>query len=210
MRRPASRHGRFYAAFALGALVGVLTWVQGFGPVASLLAGMNSFFLLYLALMARLATRLDAATLRQQAGQDDEGMILITLLALVAVVGSLTAIVVVLNTEGAGLATRIAALSCLPLGWTTIHVLAAFHYAHLQYQGGPPGMAFPGKGDPAIWDFLYASFTIGMTAQVSDVEVVTTPMRRAVLLHGVASFFYNTGLLALAINAVVTVGLGPS
>ncbi|MCX7286144.1 MAG: DUF1345 domain-containing protein [Rhodobacterales bacterium] len=207
MRGPASRHRRFYSAFAIGGLVVVLAWMQGFGPVLSLLAGMNSFFLLYLLLMARLAASLDAGTLRQHAAQDDEGMTLITLLALVAVVGSLTAIVVVLNTDGASLGTRIAALSCLPLGWTTIHVLAAFHYAHLHYQGSTPGMTFPGKADPGIWDFLYASFTIGMTAQVSDVEVTTTPMRRAVLLHGVASFFYNTGLLALAVNAVVTAGL---
>ncbi len=67
-------------------------------------------------------------------------------------------------------------------------------------------MRFPGKGDPDAWDFLYASFTIGMTAQVSDVEVTTPQMRRAVLVHGVASFFYNTGILALAVIAAVSTG----
>lgn len=184
----------------------MLGWLQGFDPVLYLLAGVNSFFLLYLLLMTWLSRGLDATMLKRHAGQDDEGLGLILFLALVAVVGSMTAIVVVLNTEGIDLPTRIAALLCLPLGWTTIHVLAAFHYAHLYYQAGPRGMTFPGKTEPAIWDFLYTSFTIGMTAQVSDVEVVTTPMRRAVLLHGVASFFYNTGLLALAVNAVVTSG----
>ena len=39
-----------------------------------------------------------------------------------------------------------------------------------------------------------------MTAQVSDVEVRTTPLRRLTLMHGVVSFFYNTVLLALAVN----------
>jgi hypothetical protein len=41
---------------------------------------------------------------------------------------------------------------------------------------------------------------VGMTAQVSDVQVLTTAMRRLTLAHGVASFFYNTVILALALN----------
>ena len=69
-----------------------------------------------------------------------------------------------------------------------------------------PGMVFPGKGEPDAWDFLYASFTIGMTAQVSDVVLETRALRQAVLVHAVASFFYNTCILALAVNAAVTAG----
>lgn len=207
MQRPAPRHGRFYLAFTAGCIVAALSWVQGLAPVLCLLAGVNGFFLLYLLLMAQLAGKLDASLLRRQAEADDEGLALILLLALLAVAGALTAIVLVLNTAGTATPTRAAALVCLPLGWTTIHVLAAFHYAHLHYQGRTGGMDFPGQSDPGIWDFLYASFTIGMTAQVSDVQVTTPQMRRAVLLHGVASFFYNTGILALAVNALVTAGL---
>jgi uncharacterized membrane protein len=44
---------------------------------------------------------------------------------------------------------------------------------------------------------------VGMTAQVSDVQVLTTPMRRVTLAHGVVSFFYNTVLLALAVNVAI-------
>ncbi|HEY3147090.1 MAG TPA: DUF1345 domain-containing protein, partial [Dongiaceae bacterium] len=66
------------------------------------------------------------------------------------------------------------------------------------------GLNFPGKGDPDAWDFLYFSFVIGMTAQVSDVAVERADLRRLVLFHGVASFFYNTVLLALAVNVAVT------
>ena len=42
-----------------------------------------------------------------------------------------------------------------------------------------------------------------MTAQVSDVVVRSTVMRQVVLAHGVASFLYNTVILALAVNAVL-------
>jgi uncharacterized membrane protein len=202
-----SRHGRFYFAFVIGMLVVALGWLQGFSPVLCLLSGVNSFFILYLVMMAGLVRKLDIDTIRRNAAKDDEGLALILALALVAVLGSLTAIGLALNAEGTGIVGRIAALLCLPLGWTTIHVLAAFRYAHLHYQNDTPGMVFPGTVQPGIWDFLYTSFTIGMTTQVSDVEVMTTEMRRAILLHGVASFFYNTGILALAVNAVVTSGL---
>jgi uncharacterized membrane protein len=200
------RHGTFAVAFAFGLMVAVLAWVQGVTPVFCLLSGVNLFFLLYLGLMAGKIRAATAAELRRHASEEDEGVALILCLALVAVVASVAAIFVVLNSDNASLHARVAALVGLPLGWATVHVLAAFHYAHLHYRGPAPGMVFPGKGDPDSWDFLYASFTVGMTAQVSDMQLETHALRRAVLVHGVASFFYNTCILALAVNAAVTAG----
>ena len=100
------------------------------------------------------------------------------------------------------------AVAGVPLGWLTLHTLAAFHYANLYYAPRPGGreaggLDFPGTKEPGPWDFLYFAFVIGMTAQVSDVAVRTAQMRRAALAHGVASFFYNTVILALAVNAAV-------
>jgi uncharacterized membrane protein len=39
-----------------------------------------------------------------------------------------------------------------------------------------------------------------MTAQVSDVQVTESHMRRVTLGHGVLSFIFNTVILALAVN----------
>lgn len=203
----APRHGRFMVAFALGVVAAGAVWLQGALTVYWLLAGVNVFFLLYLGLMVRLIRMSDPAELRRHAAQSDEGVTLILLLALLAVVVSVTAIFLVLNADESGLPARILALISLPLGWTTVHVLAAFHYANLYYRGGASGMVFPGKDEPAAVDFLYASFTVGMTAQVSDVVLESRTMRKAVLVHAVASFFYNTCILALAVNAAVTAGL---
>ncbi|WP_103258681.1 DUF1345 domain-containing protein [Tabrizicola aquatica] len=200
------RHGRFLAAFALGALIAFVAWVQGLSPAFALLSGVNAFFVLYLGLMALRIRSLTAAELRRHAAAADEGVALILFLTALAVLASLTAIAVVLN-AGSGGRAQIGALIGLPLGWAALHVLAALHYAHLHYRGAQPGMVFPGLGEPEALDFLYASFTIGMTAQVSDVQVQTRAMRQAVLVHAVASFFYNTCILALAVNAVLTVGL---
>ncbi len=183
-------------------------WALSLKPVFALLVGADAFFLIYLLLTARIVGSTSADDLRRHAEEEDEGVALILLLAALTVLVSGTAIFLVLNADESGLGARLAALASLPLGWATIHTLAAFHYARLHYRDEEhgKGFAFPGKGDPDAWDFLYASFTIGMTAQVSDVEVTTRPLRRAVLVHGVASFFYNTGILALAVNAAVTAG----
>lgn len=203
----APHHGRFMVAFALGVVAAGVIWTQGASTVYWLLAGVNVFFLLYLGLMVRLILASDPKELRRHSAQSDEGVALILLLALLAVAVSVTAIFLVLNADESGQAARILALISLPLGWTTVHVLAAFHYANLYYRGTQPGMVFPGKDEPAAVDFLYASFTVGMTAQVSDVVLESRTMRQAVLVHGVASFFYNTCILALAVNAAVTAGL---
>jgi uncharacterized membrane protein len=204
--RFAPRHGRFLITFAVGMAAGLACWALGVDLVFSLLIGVDVFFLAYLAVMGRLTRIADAQELRRHAEDNDEGVALILLLALIAVLASVTAIFLVLNAEESSLLARSSALVSLPLGWASLHVMAAFHYAHLHYRGKEPGMIFPGKGDPDALDFLYSSFTIGMTAQISDVQLASQSLRRAVLVHGVASFFYSTGILALAVNAAVSAG----
>ncbi len=203
------RHGRFLLSFFLGLCAGLAAWTLSFAPVFSLLAGADFLFLTYLLLTLRIVGQTGPDDLRRHAEDEDEGVALILLLAGLAVLVSVAAIFLVLNADESSLGARLMALVSLPLGWATVHTLMAFHYAYLHYRDkeAGTGFAFPGRGDPDAWDFLYASFTIGMTAQVSDVEVTTRPLRRAVMLHGVASFFYNTGILALAVNAAVTAGL---
>jgi uncharacterized membrane protein len=195
-------------SFCLGLCAGLAAWGLSFSPVFALLAGADLLFLTYLVLTLRFIRRTGPDDLRRHAEDDDEGVALILLLAGLAVLVSVAAIFLVLNADESSLGARLAALVSLPLGWATVHTLVAFHYAYLHYRSEDQGEGFdfPGKGDPEPLDFLYASFTIGMTAQVSDVEVTTRPLRRAVLVHGVASFFYNTGILALAVNAAVTAG----
>jgi uncharacterized membrane protein len=199
------RHMRFLVALGLGALIWVLS---PFDPVLSALIAVNGFFLVYLALMLRLTLHSDADDLRRHAEADDEGSALILTLAIAAVVVAMTAIFLVLNRQSGGLGEAIFALASAPLGWTLMQVLMAFRYAHLYYAPHPDaGLAFPvPAAPPSAVDFLYFSFTIGMTAQVSDVQVTTTTMRKLVLMHGIGSFFFNTVILALAVNAGLALG----
>ena len=199
------RHMRFLVALGLSALI----WgLSPFDPVMRALIAVNGFFVVYLALMLRLTLHSDAEDLRRHAEADDEGSALILTIAIVAVVVAMTAIFLVLNRQSDGLGEAIFALASAPLGWTLMQVLLAYRYAHLYYALNPDaGLIFPDASKPPnAVDFLYFSFTIGMTAQVSDIQVTNTTMRKLVLLHGIGSFFFNTVILALAVNAGLALG----
>ena len=84
----------------------------------------------------------------------------------------------------------------------SLAAIFALHYAREFYDpttGG--GLAFPGdEKEPDYWDFVYFSFVIGMTSQVSDVGITSKQIRRTAAAHGVVAFFFNAALLALTIN----------
>jgi len=87
-----------------------------------------------------------------------------------------------------------------------VHTMLALHYTHVFYcsceSAGPHhgGLSFPGGKQPDFLDFAYFSFVIGMTFQVSDVQVTSRRIRRIVLLHALLSFAFNTFILAFSIN----------
>ena len=206
------RHGRFYGAAAIGAAVWLLTWILKL-PLHLTIAG-DTFFVLYLLSMAFLTRTATPAALRRRAAQDDEGIVLIVLITLGAIGLSLGSIFLLINAPEKPDTLRLAlAVLSVPLGWITLHTVMAFHYAHIFYSrhvakksADNGGLAFPDCSEPHGWDFLYFSFVIGMTAQVSDVQVQTTALRRLSLGHSVVSFFYNTVILAVAVNIVVSLG----
>lgn len=205
------RHGRFLLAVLIGA--GVFAAARGSGTweLRFLLAG-NTFFVVYLLQTAGFLAKATAEHLRRRAAAADEGLPLILLSTMAVVVVSTAAIFLLLGRDGPHSPwVGVIAVAGMPLGWLTLHTLVAFHYAYLFYAPKPEGgsvggLEFPGTDEPGPWDFLYFSFVIGMTAQVSDVSVRTSSMRRAALAHGIGSFFYNTVLIALAVNAAATYG----
>ena len=199
------RHARFVLAFVIGAVVALLVQLTPLPFELRVLAAANAFFVSYLALMLQFAVTTSADELRSHAAQNDAGVVAILLLAVAAAAISLTSIILVFSTPSDSTPARLIALGSGPLGWAAVHVLAGFHYAYLFYQPKTPaGLDFPGTTAPEPWDFLYLAFVIGMTAQVSDVTTSSAQMRKAVLVHSIGAFFYNTIILALAVNAAVT------
>ncbi|WP_068820318.1 DUF1345 domain-containing protein [Phormidesmis priestleyi] len=146
---------------------------------------------------------------RQDAGR----WVLLSLITAAACISILAIVFLLQNTKGASdsLVLLHVTLSGLTIvgSWLLVHTIFASHYARLYYQEGKTlaeckddGLDFPGDTYPDYWDFLYFSFVIGMTSQVSDVAVRSRTLRRLSLLHGILSFFFNTSLLAMTINLV--------
>lgn len=93
------------------------------------------------------------------------------------------------------------------LSWAMVHTIFTFHYAHMYYDDeiNTPeiqALNFPDEKHPDYIDFAYFSFVIGMTFQVSDVEISSRKIRRTALAHGLLSFSLNTFVVALTINLV--------
>jgi uncharacterized membrane protein len=102
------------------------------------------------------------------------------------------------------------AITGVIVSWWLLHTVFTLRYAHLYYDiinddgtskpGG--GLEFPGNEQPDYTDFVYFSFVLGMTFQVSDVVITSKHIRRLATMHGLLSFGYNTAILALSINVI--------
>lgn len=206
-------HARFYTAL----VAGIAVWLATGGLVGEVrfAAAGDVFYGVYLVSTAPLAFRATADTLRRRAAREDVGVLPIVLITAGAIVLGLWSIFSLINAPSRpGPEALTIAIASVPLGWLTLHTVIAFHYAHLYYTSvkthgearDRAELAFPGTTEPTVWDFLYYSFVIGMTAQVSDVQTLSTAMRRLTMAHGIVSFFYNTVLLALAVNLIVSQG----
>jgi len=93
------------------------------------------------------------------------------------------------------------------LAWLFSNSIYALHYAHLFYSradGGRDagGIDIPDTKEPNYWDFVYFSFTLGMTFQTSDCQITSPRIRRVVIGHCLAAFVFNIGVLAFSINVL--------
>ena len=99
-------------------------------------------------------------------------------------------------------------IATLALAWLFSNTVYALHYAHIFYSdrdsdgGDDAGLDFPKTPEPDYWDFVYFSFTLGMTFQTSDVEMTTGTMRRVATGQCLAAFVFNLGVLAFTINVL--------
>jgi len=195
---------RLFLSAALGVLIGLLL-PSDWRVSTRLLVAWDVGVAVYLAFAVVAMNNADAARIRRRAALLDEDRTVFLALTAAAALASLGAIVAELGVKETSRDPAHLALAAITiaLSWAFTHTIFALHYAHEyyienRYENG--GLAFPGKGQPDYWDFVYFSLVIGMTSQVSDVAVTAKAIRRTVAAHGVISFFFNAALLALTVN----------
>ncbi|MDQ6861521.1 MAG: DUF1345 domain-containing protein [Verrucomicrobiota bacterium] len=153
--------------------------------------------------------------LRRKAKAQDVSSTVIFVFAIVSACAGLSAVGVLFYTNKAGHQPHLAGHLILSLiavlsAWSLVHTVFSLRYAHKFYDDHPDaardehagGLEFPKETQPNYLDFVYFSFVIGMTFQVSDVQIVSRDFRMLVLIHSVIAFAFNTVILALTINTL--------
>ena len=149
---------------------------------------------------------LDSAKTKAVAtGEDDSrvaALAVVVFSSVASLVGVLLGIVKARQLHGALRTVLIvASVLAVVLSWLAVHTTFVLIYAHRYFDGGE-GFRLPSGEDPAYIDFAYLSFTIGMTFQVSDIEVTTRALRRLVLWHSFLSYVFGTVIIGLTINVI--------
>jgi uncharacterized membrane protein len=180
------------------------------GTPLPILTGWNAAGATLLLLAWILIAGADDKVTEDRAGSEDPGRTLVYVLVVAAAFVSLVAALYL--TKNVATMPRadaaIAEIQCLAtvgLAWGLTHTAFTLRYAHLYYRDddeGIGGVDFPGTKTPSYFDFAYFAFTIGMCFQTSDVCISSTQFRRAVLLHAVIAFGYNTAIIAFVLNLV--------
>jgi len=197
---------RLMISGALALVTGLVLWYGlDLKPAKALLLGFDLGVIVYLCALTVLFCRTTTLELmRGQARRQDTGRwgVLWTALILTGFVA------LALTTEmgaakgGDAKALMIAAASIV-LSWLFLNVMFGMHYAHGYYGDfgkKHEGLDFPGTEQPDYWDFMYFAIVIGMTFQVSDVQISSRYLRRVALLHSVIAFFFNVFIIAISVN----------
>ncbi|HEX2940847.1 MAG TPA: DUF1345 domain-containing protein [Rhodopila sp.] len=166
--------------------------------------------LVYLLLSAQLFLTATPTEMPANAEAQEEGEWTIFAITLAIVVVSFVAVgseftaIKQAGQNGRGMAIALVAAT-LFLSWLMSHVTFAYRYAHEFYERGTDGtldrgLDFPGEPQPDYMDFLYFALVLGMTFQVSDVQITSRKLRRVAALHGLLAFLFNTVIVAFTVN----------
>jgi uncharacterized membrane protein len=195
------------AATLAGLFAGASAWEEG--RSFALLVGWNAASVVLLVLAWLMIAGASPEETEQLAGTEDPGRTLIYVVVLVTSSVSLLAALVLSRdkTLPPEVAHRLSplCLATVAIAWGLTHTAFTLRYARLYYRAdaeGIGGVEFPDKQRPSYFDFAYFAFTIGMCFQTSDVCIASPQIRRAVLLHALISFTYNTAILAFVLNLV--------
>jgi uncharacterized membrane protein len=209
-----TRHLRAQIRFLIALVVGIAVFF--FVPIEDLvpriLAGWNAGGWLYLALVAIKMARAEIEGIKRQSTLERESRLVVLVVVIFGSIFTILALfaqlMAIKSEHGMDRTLSISlSVSTIFLSWLLIHTVFALYYAHEFHaeghagsggQGG--GLKFPDDSTPDYLDFLYFSFVVGTTAQTSDVDVCSRDLRRVVMLHGILSFFFNTAVIALAVN----------
>ncbi len=199
----------------MGIAAGVVAVALRAPPASRVMIGWDVGAAVYLVLTWRLFLTASCEEVRIRAANEDETPLGLLFIVIGLIIASLVAIVVAMVSSKASSALEqavVAALAAttLVLSWVMLQTIFALHYAHRHFADTDGdgkingGFLFAGEPAGSYLDFVYLSFCIGATFQVSDTSVETARLRNLITAHGAIAYFYNTTILALGINILAS------
>ena len=198
------RYSRFllFIAVTLAASLAALPWLA---PVPAVLLGFDIGAVVFMAALAWSLSDDEAEDMRKRASENEPDQHILLFIGLIIAGAVLGAVgFETRSMKGPEVALSIITLA---LSWAFANLLFALHYAHSWYLPDDKrkdcgGIQFPGDESPRYWDFVYFSFVVGMTFQVSDTDITRMRIRRVVLAQSIVAFWFNIGVLALSVSVV--------
>lgn len=188
-----------------------LTSNCGLSPLVRTMLLWDVFCLFYVAACWIVVVKRPVEGIRRIARiEDGSRVFVLSIIVLASLASMLTVLLIVLSKNNTNQPLYLpVAIAGILLSWILVHTTFTFHYAYMYYDDDTNdatkhagGLEFPNEKKPDYLDFAYFSFVIGMTFQVSDVEISARKIRRFALFHGLISFALNTFVVALTVNLI--------
>lgn len=204
---------RLFICIVIAVIVYFLVKVKGIDQLSHLMIGWNTFSVCMIVMSWISFFITSSGQIREQAKVQDPSRTIIFIIILIATLASFLAVLLLILSKGSdnnasSWRTGIA-IAGMIFSWILIHTIFTLRYAHIYYGDHKTkpgvhagGLEFPGDAKPEYLDFAYYSFVLGMTFQVSDVQITSKRFRALALLHGLLSFVFDAIMIALTINLI--------
>lgn len=195
-----------FILFVVVFAVGLVAAIPPLGAGRGTMVAFDVAAIVFLVALSTLLRHGEADRMRDAAEENDANRAVLLGFSAVALVVILVSVAKELQGRNDTLAVALV-IATLMLAWIFSNTVYALHYAHLYYtkdDGGDDrgGIEFPKCDEPDYWDFVYFSFTLGMTFQTSDVDITARQVRRIAIGQCLAAFVFNLGVVAFTINVL--------
>jgi uncharacterized membrane protein len=203
---------RLITALVVGIIVAIIGLLNHLGNI-SILVGWEVAVIIFVVWIWLIIWPMGHERTSAFAQREDPGRVGVDILLILASIASLGAVGYALfqahttGDSGRHLLLTLISLFSVVVSWVLIHTIYALRYARFYFSKEIDGtIDFKKDHKPAYSDFIYVAFTIGMTFQVSDTDMIGTDFRKTVLRHALLSYVFGTVIVATTISLIAGLG----
>lgn len=203
---------RLVVALFIGIVIALIGFLLHFGAI-SILIGWEVAVIVFILWIWFIIWPMGHKRTSDFAQREDPGTVGVDILLILASLASLGAVGYALfeahatDNTGRQLLLTLISLFSVVVSWTLVHTIYALRYARFYYSKEVDGtIDFNKEHKPAYSDFIYVAFTVGMTYQVSDTDLIGTEFRKTVLRHAILSYVFGTVIVATTISLIAGLG----